>query len=207
MDPAPQTHPILSYVLSRIPTLAKPKAAASEFDIEQPPVHSPSPRTPSSAGEFELVERMPGLRHPSVLRAMTRAVADVSAARAALQVLGPRPDHELVDSSRALVAAAEAGDARIPEADAEACRAVVRLDETHGAYEALLEEAEEAFGYAAAGPLALPCDADAFVRVLEQIEEEEEGAAGEAAARCGLVRGHSAYRLLAPGRQLLVGRS
>ncbi|KAJ1271525.1 hypothetical protein BS78_06G134000 [Paspalum vaginatum] len=143
MDPAPQTHPILSYVLSRIPTLAKPKpAASSEFDIEQPPVHSPSQRTPSSAGEFELVERMPGLRHPSVLRAMTRAVADVSAARAALQVLGPRPDHELVDSSRALVAAAEAGDARIPEADAEACRAVVRLDETHGAYEALLQEAE-----------------------------------------------------------------
>lgn len=147
MDPAPQTHPILSYVLSRIPTLAKPNKAptSSEFDIEQPPVHTPSPRTtPSSpsAGEFELVERMPGLRHPSVLRAMTRAVADVSAARAALQVLGPRPDHELVDSSRAIVAAAEAGDARIPEGDAEACRAVVRLEETHDAYEALLHEAE-----------------------------------------------------------------
>ncbi|KAF8715080.1 hypothetical protein HU200_027631 [Digitaria exilis] len=145
MDPAPQTHPILSYVLSRIPTLAKPKpaAAASEFDIEQPPVHTPSPRTaPSTAGEFELVERMPGLRHPSVLRAMARAVADVSAARSALQVLGPRPDHELVDSSRAIVAAAEAGDSRIPEGDVEACRAVVRLEGTHDAYEALLQEAE-----------------------------------------------------------------
>ncbi|CAL5016377.1 unnamed protein product [Urochloa decumbens] len=142
MDPAPQTHPILSYVLSRIPTLAKPKPAASEFDIEQPPAHTPSPRTPSTAGEFELVERMPGLRHPSVLRAMTRAVADVSAARSALQVLGPRSDHELVDSSRAIVAAAEAGDTRIPEGDVEACRAVVRLEETHDAYEALLQEAE-----------------------------------------------------------------
>ncbi|RCV34113.1 hypothetical protein SETIT_7G136900v2 [Setaria italica] len=143
MDPAPQTHPILSYVLSRIPTLSKPRpAAASEFDIEQPPAHTPSPRTPSTAGEFELVERMPGLRHPSVLRAMTRAVADVSAARSALQVLGPRPDHELVDSSRAIVAAAEAGDSRIPEGDVEACRAVVRLEETHDAYEALLQEAE-----------------------------------------------------------------
>ncbi|PAN13286.1 hypothetical protein PAHAL_2G325800 [Panicum hallii] len=79
----------------------------------------------------------------------------------------------------------------------------------HPLFRALLEEAEEAFGYAAAGPLTLPCDADAFVRVLEQIEEEE-AAAGEAAAavaRCGLARGHSAYRLLAPGRQLLVGRS
>jgi hypothetical protein len=40
------------------------------------------------------------------------------------------------------VAAAEAGDARIPEGDAEACRAVVRLEETHDAYEALLHEAE-----------------------------------------------------------------
>ena len=121
---------------------SKPKPAASEFDIEQPPARTPSPRTPSTAGEFELVERMPGLRHPSVLRAMTRAVADVSAARSALQVLGPRPDHELVDSSRAIVAAAEAGDSRIPEGDVEACRAVVRLEETHDAYEALLQEAE-----------------------------------------------------------------
>ncbi|KAF0913065.1 hypothetical protein E2562_020220 [Oryza meyeriana var. granulata] len=143
MDPAPQSHPILSYVLSRLPTLAKPRPpTAGDFDVEQPPVHTPSPRTPSTAGEFELVERMPGLRHPSVLRAMTRAVADVSAARSALQVLGPRPDHELVDSSRAIVAAAEAGDSRIPEGDLEACRAVVRLDETHDAYEALLQEAE-----------------------------------------------------------------
>ncbi|XP_040379718.1 plant intracellular Ras-group-related LRR protein 3 [Oryza brachyantha] len=144
MDPAPQSHPILSYVLSRLPTLAKTRpAGGGDFDIEQPPVHTPSPRTPSTAGEFELVERMPGLRHPSVLRAMTRAVADVSAARSALQVLGPRPDHELVDSSRAIVAAAEAGaGSRVPEGDLEACRAVVRLEETHDAYEALLQEAE-----------------------------------------------------------------
>jgi len=90
-------------------------------------------------------------------------------------------------------------------------RFVVRTEcVNHPLFRALLDEAEEAFGYAAAGPLALPCDADAFVRVLEQIEEEEKAFAGEAAAavaRCGLVRGHSAYRLLAPGRQLLVGRS
>ena len=90
-------------------------------------------------------------------------------------------------------------------------RLAVRTERVnHPLFRALLDEAEEAFGYEAAGPLALPCDADAFVRVLEQIEEEEEAAAGEAAAAvawCGLVRGHSAYRLLAPGRQLLVGRS
>ncbi|CAL5063482.1 unnamed protein product [Urochloa decumbens] len=88
-------------------------------------------------------------------------------------------------------------------------RFVVRTEcVNHPLFRALLEEAEEAFGYAAAGPLALPCDADAFVRVLEQIEEEAAAATGgEAVARCGLVRGHSAYRLLATGRPLLVGRS
>ncbi|RCV12410.1 hypothetical protein SEVIR_2G278000v4 [Setaria viridis] len=85
-------------------------------------------------------------------------------------------------------------------------RFVVRTEcVNHRLFRALLEEAEEAFGYAAAGPLALPCDADAFVRVLEQIEEE--AAAGEVVPRCGLARGHSAYRLLAAGRPLLVGRS
>ena len=72
MDPAPQSHPILSYVLSRIPTLSKPKPApGGDFDIEQPHVQTPSPRSPS-VGEFELVERMPGLRHPSVLQAMSQ---------------------------------------------------------------------------------------------------------------------------------------
>ncbi|RLM75463.1 plant intracellular Ras-group-related LRR protein 3-like [Panicum miliaceum] len=140
MDPAPQTHPVLSYVLSRIPTLSKPKPAASEFDIEQPP---PRPRAPPTVGEFELVGRMPGPRRPPALRAMARAVADVSAARSAPQALGPRPDHELADSSRAVVVAAvEAGDARVPEGGVEACRAVVRLEEAHDAYEALLREAE-----------------------------------------------------------------
>ncbi|KAM0837977.1 hypothetical protein ACQ4PT_061290 [Festuca glaucescens] len=135
MDPAPQSHPILSYVLSRIPTLSKPRpSAGGDFDIEQPHVQTPSPRSPS-LGEFELVERMSGLRHPSVLHAMSRALQD----------LGPRPDHELVDSSRALIAATTAagdGAQRIIEADLEACRTVVKLEETHDAYEALLHEAE-----------------------------------------------------------------
>jgi SAUR family protein len=87
-------------------------------------------------------------------------------------------------------------------------RFVVRTEcVNHPLFRALLEEAEEAFGYAAAGPLALPCDADAFVRVLEQIEEEDAAGQAAAVARCGLVRGHSAYRLLVPARPLLVGRS
>ena len=45
------------------------------------------------------------------------------------QALGPRPDHELADSSRAVVAAA--GGSRV---DIEACHAVVaRLEEAHDA--------------------------------------------------------------------------
>ena len=114
MDPAPQAHPILYYVLSRIPTLSKPpKPTAPEFDIKQP---LPPPRAPPTAVEFELVELMPGLRRPPVLRAMGQA-------------LGPRPDHELADSSRAVVAAA--GGSRV---DIEACHAVVaRLEEAHDA--------------------------------------------------------------------------
>lgn len=174
MDPVPQSHPILSYVLSRLPAaLAKPKPTpGGDFDIEQPPVETPSPRTPSSVGEFELVERMPGLRHASVLRAMTRAVPDVSAARSALQELGPRPDHELVDSSRALIAAADAGDgaSRISEEDLEACRMVVKLEETHDAYETLLHEAE--------GRLEKVYRSAMEGRDLEEAEEKDEPAVG-----------------------------
>ncbi|GJN21470.1 hypothetical protein PR202_gb08948 [Eleusine coracana subsp. coracana] len=59
------------------------------------------------AAEAELVALMPGLRHLSVLSSMTRAVADVATARDAIRLLGPRPDHEVVDASRAVLAAAE----------------------------------------------------------------------------------------------------
>ncbi|KAG8071269.1 hypothetical protein GUJ93_ZPchr0006g42719 [Zizania palustris] len=148
MDPTPQSHPILAYVLSRLPsilpvspTLSSPRVR----DIEQP-----SPRAPSGADEFDLVSRMPGLRHPSVLAAMTRAVADVSSARDALRLLGPRPDHELVDSARAFLLAhsrdgkpPSAGEAEEEEEKVAASREVVRLDESHESYGGLLREAEE----------------------------------------------------------------
>uniref|UniRef100_A0A0D9VHR7 Disease resistance R13L4/SHOC-2-like LRR domain-containing protein n=1 Tax=Leersia perrieri TaxID=77586 RepID=A0A0D9VHR7_9ORYZ len=142
MDPTPQSHPILAYVLSRLPsllpvspTLSTPRAR----DIEQP-----SPRAPSGDDEFDLVSRMPGLRHPSVLSAMSRAVADVSSARDALRLLGPRPDHELVDSARAFLASRAAEEANAKEEEAVGrCREVVRLDEAHESYGGLLREAEE----------------------------------------------------------------
>ncbi|KAL6634043.1 hypothetical protein ACP70R_026714 [Stipagrostis hirtigluma subsp. patula] len=162
MDPTPQSHPILAYVLSRLPSFSAgtprtPRSPSlSPRDLEQPPA-SPSPRAPAGEAEFELVGRMPGLRHPSVLSAMTRAVADVASARNAIRLLGPRPDHELVDASRAFLAAAarnvpgspaeakgkEKEEEEIDEEKMEASREVVRLEEEHEAYGALLRDAEE----------------------------------------------------------------
>lgn len=151
MDPTPQSHPILNYVLSRLPSMPAVRTPRSprERDLEQP-----SPRTPSGAAEIHLVGRMPGLRHPSVLSAMTRAVADVHSARDAIRLLGPRPDHEQVDAARELLLLADAGDKKadasaeekakeLDEEKLAASREVVRLDGEHEAYGAMLRDAEE----------------------------------------------------------------
>ncbi|CAM0952289.1 unnamed protein product [Alopecurus aequalis] len=71
----------------------------------------------------------------------------------------------------------------------------------HPLFQALLEEAQEAFGYAAVGPLELPCDAEAFAWVLEQIEEEKQRAEGLARRRS------NSYRLLATALPVIAGRS
>ncbi|XP_048575065.1 auxin-responsive protein SAUR20-like [Triticum urartu] len=70
-------------------------------------------------------------------------------------------------------------------------------------FQALLEEAEEAFGYADAGPLELPCNTESFAKVLEKIKEEKQMVAGR---RHGLPRGNS-YRSLGTGWPMIVGRS
>ncbi|KAM3276559.1 hypothetical protein ACQJBY_044774 [Aegilops geniculata] len=49
----------------------------------------------------------------------------------------------------------------------------------HPLFRVLLEEAKEMFGYAATGPLELPCNSEAFVGVLEQIKEEVRPPHGE----------------------------
>jgi SAUR family protein len=79
-------------------------------------------------------------------------------------------------------------------------RFVVRTEcVNHPLFQVLLEEAEEEFGYTATGPLELPCDAEAFTRVLEQIKEEKQRAAG-------LARRNS-YGLLGAARPVIIGRS
>jgi SAUR family protein len=88
-------------------------------------------------------------------------------------------------------------------------RFVIRTEfVNHPLFRTLLEEAEEAFGYAAAGPLTLPCDADEFVRVLEQIEEDKTSGEALAVTSYGLVRSTS-YQQLASNRSrlVLIGRS
>lgn len=157
MDPNPNSFPILSYVLSRlpptlsfkIPSKPSPSPSPSSFDIEQPP-----PIAASAADEVELVERMPHLRDPAVLAAMSAAVAEVAQVRAVLRTLGDRPDHEAVDAARARIAEAEAAprldeeeDARAPrsegaERELVGWRAVVQLEDMHAAYEVLLRDAE-----------------------------------------------------------------
>jgi hypothetical protein len=106
MDPDPNSHPILSYVLSRLPpslSFKRTQKTSSEFDIEQP---APPPEDPSAADlhGIELAERMPGLKDPAVLEAMSKAVAVVAQTRSMLQTLGPRPDHEAIDKARARIA-------------------------------------------------------------------------------------------------------
>jgi hypothetical protein len=103
MDPNPNSHPILSYVLSRLPpslSFKRTQKISSEFDIEQP---APPPEDHSAADlhGLDLSERMPGLKDPAVLAAMSKAVSDVAQTRSVLQTLGPRPDHEVIDKARA----------------------------------------------------------------------------------------------------------
>ncbi|WCJ36126.1 plant intracellular ras group-related LRR 9 [Euphorbia peplus] len=95
MDPNPKSFPILSYVMARIPSIIpKSPSSASSFDIEQPsPSSSGTPMTP-------ICSKLPHLSDPNLLNSMTRAISDVAQTRSVLHTLGPRPDHESVDTAR-----------------------------------------------------------------------------------------------------------
>ncbi|OVA20609.1 Leucine-rich repeat [Macleaya cordata] len=103
MDPNPNRFPILSYVMSRIPQIElKPKTDYELVmnDIEQQLSPSPSHGSNSYNSQAELKKQMPHLSHPKILASMTLAVSDVAQTRSILQTLGPRPDHEAVDTAR-----------------------------------------------------------------------------------------------------------
>ncbi|RDX63358.1 Plant intracellular Ras-group-related LRR protein 9, partial [Mucuna pruriens] len=107
MDPNPGTFPILSYVMSRLPSFSPrtPTATSSHshVDIEQPPPSDPSSSSPSS-----IVRKMPNLADPEMLASMTRVISDVAQSRSVLKLIGPRPTHEEVDDAKAKLADLEA---------------------------------------------------------------------------------------------------
>nr|XP_043635668.1 plant intracellular Ras-group-related LRR protein 9-like [Erigeron canadensis]XP_043635669.1 plant intracellular Ras-group-related LRR protein 9-like [Erigeron canadensis] len=141
MDPNPKKFPILSYVLSKLPSSNRSQSPDSDFDIEQPPL------PPSSTAEqpyFELTERMPYLNDPDLIAAMHSTVKDVSATRSVLKTLGEPPDHELVDIARAKLQNINLNDDD-DKVDSETVsfKAVIKLYEMHEAYEKMLSEAEK----------------------------------------------------------------
>ncbi|KAJ9567885.1 hypothetical protein OSB04_003851 [Centaurea solstitialis] len=164
MDPNPKNFPILSYVMTRFPSLKRPNHLP-DSDIEQQRT-PPSPR-PAFDPEpyFELTERMPHLTDPEVLAAMRSAVADVSQTRALLKTLGERPDHESVDMAKARIAEIDSMSSNSNELDEIALsetadpeaekqkkaiererkmhKALISLDQMHESYDKMLSDAEK----------------------------------------------------------------
>jgi hypothetical protein len=142
MDPNPKTFPILSYVMSKLPSMRGTDSV--EVDIEQPSsIASSTSKTPY----FELTEQMPHLNDPEVIKSMRLAVTDVAQTRSMLEILGQRPDHETVDIAKDMIAKIDAGqlgdDAAEAEKERQIYKAVISLDEMHEEYEKLLKTAEE----------------------------------------------------------------
>jgi SAUR family protein len=89
-------------------------------------------------------------------------------------------------------------------------RFVVRADRAnHPLFRQLLDDAEREYGYAAQGPLALPCAVDAFLDVLWHMDNDNDGGdnmvAPSSSPICGMQRGGSkgrmaAYRVLSPAK-------
>ncbi|XVF08420.1 hypothetical protein REPUB_Repub07fG0002200 [Reevesia pubescens] len=195
MDPNPKSHPLLSYVMSRLPSIGPSKHNSDPaFDIEQPP-----PSAPSSSNPPLIVDQMPHLSHPKVLASMAHAVSDVAQTRSLLQTLGPRPDHQSVDMARSKLKEIDSSLAKSLEelvisprpveverlewrahlADKEqhirqeaekeklTYNSILQLDEMHEAYGKLVKEAEERLVkiYEKAGKLA---------ENTEVVDEEDE---------------------------------
>ncbi|KAK1427666.1 hypothetical protein QVD17_16358 [Tagetes erecta] len=157
MDPNPTKFPILSYVMSKIPTVTR--SHSPDFDIEQP--QPPPPAVPEPV--FELTERMPYLNDPELISSMREAVVDVSRTRSILKTLGDCPDHEFVDIARSRLAEIEESEMnrfqevaisdeeavevdkrkKEEEREKQSYKAVVSLYEMHQSYEKMLNEAEK----------------------------------------------------------------
>ncbi|KAE8715956.1 Plant intracellular Ras-group-related LRR protein 1 [Hibiscus syriacus] len=172
MDSHLKKYALLSYVLSRLPSISSSKPHYDPLvDLEQPPPTD----TSFCANLPSIVEEMPSLSNPKVIAAMTHAIFDVAETRSVLQTLGPRPDHESVDMARSKLAEIECGlseslgelvlsprPAEVHQAEWRANlaekeqqirqeaekeksmhKSILQLDEMHEAYGKLVKQAEE----------------------------------------------------------------
>ncbi|KAL3529520.1 hypothetical protein ACH5RR_008842 [Cinchona calisaya] len=164
MNPNPKNFPILSYVMSKIPSIkGATTSTAEEYDVEQQAPPQPATEI-SEKPHFELTEQMPHLTNPILISEMRSAVSEVAQTRSMLQALGDRPDHESVDNAKAKLAEIEVNlateleeialspreesskeieERKALEREKQIYEAVLSLDEMHEAYEKMLTEAEE----------------------------------------------------------------
>ncbi|PWA86524.1 hypothetical protein CTI12_AA140480 [Artemisia annua] len=161
MDPNPKKFPILSYVMSKLPS--RNNNTSPDFDIEQPPLTA-ADSSNTEKPYFEITERMPYLNDPDLINSMRATVADVSRTRSVLKTLGECPDHEFVDIARARLAEMDKdrvadvadrlddvsltvdevkdGKDEVEDKERHAFEAVIKVYEMHQSYEKMLSEAE-----------------------------------------------------------------
>ncbi|XP_074284208.1 plant intracellular Ras-group-related LRR protein 9-like [Silene latifolia] len=139
MDPNPNNYPILSYVLSRLPSMNPLRQPNSPSFQPAIPAHKPH-----SEPTFHdtLISRMPHLTDPNVISEMSTAVSKIAKTRSVLQTLGDRPYHESVDIARSKLAEINK-DNGCEDKERTMYKAIIQIDETHEAYEKLLRAAEE----------------------------------------------------------------
>lgn len=199
MDPNPNSFPILSYVMSKMPSFRRAAGLVTdEYDIEQP--SSSTEVSTTKEPHFELTEKMPHLENPEIFAAMRLAVADVAQSRSVLKTLGERPDHESVDRAKSKLAEIEAnmsaqmdeivlspkkegakgeeerGGWKALEREKELCKSVISLDEMHETYENMLRGAEERlqkiYDAAVAGRDEAELEEEKKQVVVEEVDEE-----------------------------------
>ncbi|KAJ8752141.1 hypothetical protein K2173_001816 [Erythroxylum novogranatense] len=83
---------------------------------------------------------MPRLSDPTLLASTKRVILDVSQTRAMLQTLGPRLDHESVDTAKQKLSKTEC---TISEKERSLFKMIVQLEMMHDAYEKLMKDAEK----------------------------------------------------------------
>ncbi|CAM8878367.1 unnamed protein product [Rhodiola kirilowii] len=164
MDPT-RNFPILSDIMSKLPSFGAHAPRQGDSDIEQPPARI----------DVVIESQMPRLTDPKLVKQLNLTISEVAQTRSMLQTLGERPDHESVDRAKEKVKEIEASLAKKleelvltsrpedvdvvqwrahlaereseirkeAEKERELYKSIVVLDEMHDAYGKLLKESEE----------------------------------------------------------------